>query len=110
MQLPPSKAEPAGRVLDHDESLQKINTQKLRGLKPYFKQVMCFSSAMKHRNNAFVAREQVWMLAGGNAAQAALKGLQVCAAPPVCLLLLLTRFTLRSAALLVTLHCRRVVL
>lgn len=37
--LPATKEEPSGRVLEQDESLQKINTQKLRRLKPYFKQV-----------------------------------------------------------------------
>lgn len=39
VQLPASKSEPTGRVLDHDESLGKINEQKLRGLKPHFKKV-----------------------------------------------------------------------
>eukprot|EP00878_Enallax_costatus_P016500 GHUV01017308.1.p1 GENE.GHUV01017308.1~~GHUV01017308.1.p1 ORF type:complete len:332 (+),score=71.86 GHUV01017308.1:512-1507(+) len=38
VQLPGSKSDPAGRVLDHDESLGKINEQKLRQLKPHFKQ------------------------------------------------------------------------
>eukprot|EP00775_Hariotina_reticulata_P010252 gene10252-10410_t len=38
VRLPPSKADAAGRLLEQDESLGKINTQKLRGLKPYFKQ------------------------------------------------------------------------
>lgn len=31
--------EQGGRLLDYDESLGKINEEKLRGLKPYFKQV-----------------------------------------------------------------------
>lgn len=39
VQLPPSKAAPQGSVLDFDESLGKMNESKLRGLKPYFKQV-----------------------------------------------------------------------
>jgi hypothetical protein len=39
VQLPASKAEPSGRLLEHDESLAKVNAQKLRGLKPFFKQV-----------------------------------------------------------------------
>lgn len=39
VQLPASKSEPARRVLDCDESLGKFNEQKLRGLKPHFKQV-----------------------------------------------------------------------
>ncbi|KAF6266770.1 thiolase [Scenedesmus sp. NREL 46B-D3] len=38
VQLPGSKAEPSGRLLDQDESLAKVNTQKLRALKPFFKQ------------------------------------------------------------------------
>jgi acetyl-CoA acetyltransferase len=37
--LPPSKQAPQGSVLDHDESLSKMNESKLRGLKPFFKQV-----------------------------------------------------------------------
>lgn len=37
--LPPAKGSPQGKVLDYDESLSKINESKLRGLKPYFKQV-----------------------------------------------------------------------
>jgi len=37
--LPPSKGSPQGKVLDYDESLSKIDESKLRGLKPYFKQV-----------------------------------------------------------------------
>lgn len=36
--LPPSKQAPQGSVLDHDESLSKMNESKLRGLKPFFKQ------------------------------------------------------------------------
>lgn len=39
MQLPPSKGEPGGRLLEADESLAKGNAAKLRGLKPFFKQV-----------------------------------------------------------------------
>jgi hypothetical protein len=45
VQLPPSKAEPSGRLLEQDESLAKVNTQKLRGLKPFFKQVRCNTAA-----------------------------------------------------------------
>lgn len=39
VKLPPSKAEPSSKVLEQDESLGKIDAQKLRGLKPFFKQV-----------------------------------------------------------------------
>lgn len=39
VQLPPSKQAPQGSLLDHDESLSKMNESKLRGLKPFFKQV-----------------------------------------------------------------------
>jgi acetyl-CoA C-acetyltransferase len=39
VQLPPSKQSPQGSLLDFDESLSKINESKLRGLKPFFKQV-----------------------------------------------------------------------
>lgn len=39
VQLPPTKAAPQGSLLDHDESLGKMNEEKLRGLKPFFKQV-----------------------------------------------------------------------
>lgn len=38
VQLPPSKGEPGGRLLEADESLAKGNAAKLRGLKPFFKQ------------------------------------------------------------------------
>jgi acetyl-CoA acetyltransferase len=42
VQLPPSKAAPGGALLEADESLSKLNEAKLRGLKPFFKQVcMC---------------------------------------------------------------------
>eukprot|EP00879_Flechtneria_rotunda_P004557 GHRR01004812.1.p1 GENE.GHRR01004812.1~~GHRR01004812.1.p1 ORF type:complete len:349 (+),score=112.25 GHRR01004812.1:706-1752(+) len=37
VRLPPSKANPAGRVMDQDESLGKMNMHKLQKLKPYFK-------------------------------------------------------------------------
>lgn len=40
VQLPPSKAAPQGQLLDYDESLGKMNEAKLRGLKPFFKQVV----------------------------------------------------------------------
>lgn len=39
VQLPPRKTAPKGTLLDYDESLSKINEEKLRGLKPFFKQV-----------------------------------------------------------------------
>lgn len=39
VQLPPSRAAPGGMLLDQDESLSKIDEQKLRKLKPFFKQV-----------------------------------------------------------------------
>jgi hypothetical protein len=39
VQLPPSKKAPQGTLLDYDESLSKMNEEKLRGLKPFFKQV-----------------------------------------------------------------------
>jgi hypothetical protein len=62
VQLPPSKAEPSGRLLEQDESLAKVNTQKLRGLKPFFKQVRCrdcrdMSAAKMQRDAAGPASE-----------------------------------------------------
>lgn len=38
VRLPPGKGQPEGRLAQEDEALGKINTAKLRGLKPYFKQ------------------------------------------------------------------------
>jgi acetyl-CoA C-acetyltransferase len=48
VQLPASKAAPQGSLLDYDESLGKMNESKLRGLKPYFKQVSTEVTCMRH--------------------------------------------------------------
>jgi hypothetical protein len=61
VQLPPSKAEPSGRLLEQDESLAKVNTQKLRGLKPFFKQVRCNSSYCGDMSAGSMLSDAAWL-------------------------------------------------